>query len=72
MKNIKNIRIWSEKLSDPSVIFSSIYEHIDKFPQSKRPQVIITTARYSAMNSQVRDRLVNTVACATEIGGLLA
>lgn len=70
--NFKNIRIWCEKLSDPSVIFSSIYEHIDEFPQSKRPQVIITNAKYSAWNSQVRDRLVNTVACATEIGGLLA
>ncbi len=70
--DFKEIRIWCERLSDPSVIFSSIYEHIDEFPQSKRPQVIITAAKYSAWNSQVRDRLVNTVACATEVGSLLA
>ena len=71
LKNdFKQIRIWSEKLSDPSVIFSIIYEHIDDFPQQKRPGVIITVAKYSAWNSQVRDRLVNTVACAVEVAGL--
>jgi len=68
--DFKSIRKFAEKLSDPSVIFSSIYDHIDEFSQEKRPQIIMTTARYSAWNSQVRDRLVNTVACAVEVAGI--
>lgn len=69
--DFKAIRMWCEKLSDPSIIFSSIYEHIDEFPQDVRPKVIITVAKYSAWNSTVRDRLVNSVACATEVGAFL-
>ncbi len=70
--NFKNMRMYSEKLSDPSVLFTNIYENIEEFPQAKRPQVIITTAKYSAWNSSVRDKLVNAVACAVEVGQLLA
>ena len=72
VNSFKDIRMWCEKLSDPSVIFSSIYENIDDFPQDKRPQIIITVAKYSVWNSQARDRLVNAVACAVEVGELIA
>ncbi len=75
LNGIKNnkfdiIREKCEKLPDPSSVFHIIYENIDSFKQEIRPEIIITTAKYSAWDSQVRDRLVNAVACAAEVGML--
>jgi len=58
-------------IPDPSVIFSIIYENIEKFPKTKIPQIIIIVAKYSAWDSQVRDRFVNSVACIAEIISVL-
>lgn len=68
--NFNSIREICNKLIDPGSIFSVIYEHIDSFEQSKRPGIIIVTAKYSGLNSQVRDRLLNAVACAVEVANV--
>ena len=69
INNFNKIRELCSKLPDPGNIFSTIYEYIDEFEQSKRPVIIIIVAKYSAWNSQVRDRLVNAVACSVEVAG---
>ncbi len=69
-KDFNKIRLKISKMSDPGGIFTTIYENIEEFNQDKRPSIVITCAKYSAWNSQVRDRLVNAVACAVEIGEL--
>jgi len=60
-----------EKLPDPSSLFLALYEAIIKFPQVKRPEVIITIAKYQSYDSQVRDRLINSVACGFELQQIL-
>ncbi len=70
--NIKNpnfdkIRANCAKLSDPSLMFSALYEHIDEFPEEFRPEIIICIAKYQVFDSQVRDRVIIIVACCTEI-----
>jgi len=69
--NFNSIRTICNKLVDPGSIFSVIYENIDVFEQSKRPGIIIIAAKYSGLNSQVRDKLLNAVACLVEIAGSL-
>ena len=66
-KDFEKIKKSIEQLQDPSTVFSLLYESINKFQQPKRPQIIIDIAKYSAWDSQVRDRLVNSVACAVEV-----
>jgi len=72
MKDIQNndfdnLKKHIEQLPDPSSIFLTLYENIDNFAQPIRPEIIITIARYSSWDSQVRDRMINAVACCTEI-----
>ena len=69
-KNFETIKSSIEKLSDPSSLYSTLYENITKFDQSKRPQTIVIIAKYAAWDAQVRDRLVNAVACAVEISNI--
>lgn len=64
------IRQNCEKLADPSSLFTTLYDNIDNFRLDKQPQIIVLIAKYSAMDSQVRDRLVNTIACAVEVGAM--
>jgi len=61
------MRIYIERLPDPSRIFGTLYDNVDLFQQSARPQIIITIARYGAWDANVRDRLINAAACATEV-----
>ncbi len=66
-KNFDALRDNISKLPDPSSIFLTLYEHIDDFKQEIRPQLIITIAKWQSYDSQVRDRLINSVACAVEV-----
>ena len=66
-KDFESLRKNCARLPDPSSLFLTLYENIDDFAQALRPSVIIIIARYQSYDSQVRDRLINTVACATEI-----
>ena len=59
------------KLPDPSSIFSGLFDEIDMFPEGLQPRVIMTIAKYQAYDSQVRDRLINAVACCVEVMDLL-
>ena len=67
-----NLKKHIEQLPDPSSIFLTLYENIDDFSQPIRPEIIITVARYSSWDSQVRDRMINAVACCTEILTIVA
>lgn len=60
------------KLPDPSTIFNTLYESVDEFPEGIQPKIIVTIAKYQAYDSQVRDRLINSVACAVEVMDILA
>lgn len=66
-KDFESLRRHCAKLPDPSSLFLTLFESIDDFPQTLRPGIIITIAKYQSFDSQVRDRLINTVACCTEI-----
>jgi replication factor C small subunit len=70
-KDFDSLRRNCAKLPDPSSIFLTLYENFDDFPQSLRPGIIVTVAKYMSWDSQVRDRLINSVACVTEIMGML-
>jgi len=60
-----------EKIADPSTLFLTLYENITDFPQVKRPEIIVTIAKYQSWDSQVRDRLINAVACGVEVMQIL-
>jgi DNA polymerase III delta prime subunit len=69
--DFKALRTNCERLPDPSSVFLTLFENIDDFPQTLRPTIIITIAKYQAYDPQVRDRLINSVACCTEIMEIL-
>ena len=70
-KDFDNLRKNCAKMPDPSTIFLTIFELVDDFPQTLRPQIIMAVAKYQSFDSLVRDRLINTVACCFEIMTLL-
>lgn len=55
------------KISDPSIIYSDIYENLEEFPYEKHPPIIICIAKYQANDGLVRDRLINVAAMLTEL-----
>jgi replication factor C small subunit len=63
----KNISSISDNIS----LYTYFYDNLDKFPLEKRPPIVITLAKYQANEGLVRDKIVNTAACLTEIMGLL-
>ena len=60
----------AHQLQDPSSIFDLIFNNIDSFDQDKRPGVILKVAQYAFWDSQVRDRLVNALACLVEVANV--
>ena len=66
-KNFDTLRKNCAKLPDPGSIFLTLYEDIEVFPQPLRPQIIICIAKWQSFDGTVRDRLINSVACCTEI-----
>jgi DNA polymerase III delta prime subunit len=70
-KNFNEIMKNLSKLSDTSLIYTYIYDNIGKFPMEKHPAIVIVLAKYQANDSLVRDKMVNTAACLTEIMGIL-
>jgi len=52
---------------DPSILFSNLYEHLDDFPESLRPPIVMIIAKYQANDGFVRDRVINVAAMITEI-----
>jgi replication factor C small subunit len=70
-KDFEDMRKQVTLLSDPSLIFTFLYENLELFPVEKRPPIVLTIAKYQANDPLVRDKLVNTVACLTEIMGLV-
>ncbi len=70
-KDFDSLRRNSAKLPDPGSIFLTLFEEIEVFPQPLRPQIIIIIAKYQSFDGTVRDRLINSVACCTEILELL-
>ena len=70
-KDFESMRRNVSKLPDPSSLIQTLYEGIDDFPQKLRPGIIIIIGKYQNYDSQVRDRLINVVALATEVIELL-
>jgi replication factor C small subunit len=66
-KDFNKMRKNISKLSDTGSLFLNLYENIEKFPKEKQPSIIMTIAKYQSWESQVRDKLINTVALGTEI-----
>jgi len=66
-KDFEKIRELITEISDPSLIFSNFYDHLDEFEKSKRPGVVLTLAKYQSYDSLVRDRVINVMACLTEM-----
>jgi len=58
-------------ITDPSVIFSDLYDRMKDFPQEKRPPILISIAKYQANDSFVRDRVINVGAMLTELMGII-
>ena len=69
--NFEQFTKLTKQMPDPSTIFLTLFENIEDFPQAARPSIIITIAKYQSYDSQVRDRLVNTVATGVEVMQLL-
>jgi replication factor C small subunit len=70
-KDFDSLRRNCSKLPDPGSLFLTLFDNIDKFPQALRPNIIIAIGRWQSYDSQVRDRLINTVACGTELMEIL-
>jgi DNA polymerase III delta prime subunit len=66
-KDFDSLRKYCQRLPDPGGLFLTLFDSLERFPQTLRPQIIITIAKYASWDSQVRDRLINSVACATEV-----
>ena len=58
-------------ISDPSMLFSELYERLDDFPIEKRPPVLMIIAKYQTQDSLVRDRVVNVASMCAELMGVL-
>lgn len=58
-------------ISDPTMLFTELYERLDDFPIEKRPPVLILIAKYQTQDSLVRDRVVNIASMCTELMGVL-
>lgn len=71
-QDFKSMRQNIAKLPDSSTIFNTLYDAVDDFPEGLQPRIIVTIAKYQAYDSQVRDRLINAVACAVEVMDILA
>jgi len=70
-KNFNEMRMLISKISNYDILYTYFYDSLDKFPIEKRPPIVITLAKYQANESLVRDKIVNTAACLTEIMGIL-
>ena len=70
-QDFKQLRQNAAKLPDPSAIFNTLYDGVDDFPVGLQPKIIISIAKYQAFDSQVRDRLINAVACCVEVMDIL-
>jgi len=58
-------------ITDPAVIFSDFYDHLEDFPEGKRPPIVMTIAKYQANDGFVRDRVINVAAMITEVMALV-
>jgi len=70
-KDFKGLKATIEKTADSSSIFRMLYDQIETFPLAVRPQIIICIAKYQSYDSMVRDRNINSVACATEVMSII-
>ena len=69
--NFSKIKENIEKLADPSSLYTNLYNNIESFILQKRPEIIIIIAEYSLWDTQVRDRVINAVACGVKIGSII-
>lgn len=57
------------EIVNPDGFYTWLFNHIDKV--SKKPQVILTIAKYQFQSANVRDKNLNLGACCVEIAGLI-
>lgn len=69
--DFENMRKLVSKISDPSVIYTDIYDNLDEFPIEKKPPIVMTIAKYQAHDALVRDRVINVAAMLTELMGII-
>ncbi len=60
-----------KNLPTPDLIYTEIYNRIDDFEITKRPQITILIARYSYQHAFARDQLINVLALGAEIMQIL-
>jgi len=70
-KDFTEMRKNITQIHDSSVLFSEIYNSLDRFPAEKLPPIVICIAKYAANDGLVRDRMINTAACMCEIMSIL-
>lgn len=65
--NFVEMRKLVSKISDPSVIYSDMWDNLEEFPFEKQPPIIMCVAKYQAHDGLVRDRIINVAAMLTEL-----
>jgi len=68
-KNFSSYREQITHLSDPSAVFTEVYNQLHKFKDN--PKIVILTAKYAYQDSLTRDRLVNVAAYGAEVINVL-
>ena len=63
----EDVRKQVAKMPDPGTMFLMLFENINKFKAQDRPQIIILIGKYQSYDPHVRDRMVNSTACAVKI-----
>lgn len=70
-KDFEKFRKAVQELSTPDILFYELYNSIEDFDITKRPQITILIARYSYQNAFARDAIVNIIALGAEIMQIL-
>jgi DNA polymerase III delta prime subunit len=70
-KDFSSMRKNITKVHDTGTLYTYFYDELDKFPMEKHPPIVMILAKYQANEGLVRDKVVNTAACLTEIMGVL-
>jgi len=69
--NFEEMRRIISNITDPAIIFSDLYEHLEEFPKEKHPPIVMSIAKYQANDTFVRDRVINVAAMLAEIMAII-
>lgn len=69
-KNFEEMVKECYKITSPDSFYTWVFKNINNFG-TKKPQIILTVAKYQDMSSRVRDKNLNLCACLTEMVSLV-